>query len=44
MEINKPINRRKALKVLGLGMLATCAPSLPASATGISKDEKKTKD
>lgn len=43
MEINKPINRRKALKVLGLGMLATCAPSLPASATGISKDEKKTK-
>ena len=30
MEINHLINRRKALKVMGLGMLATCIPTLPA--------------
>ena len=39
MEINRPINRRKALKVLGLGMLATCMPTLPAC--GNAKNEKK---
>ena len=41
MEINRPINRRKALKVLGLGMLATCMPTLPAC--GNTKNEKKIK-
>ena len=41
MEINRPINRRKALKVLGLGMLATCMPTLPAC--GNAKNEKKIK-
>ena len=25
MNVNKPISRRKALKVMGLGMLAACA-------------------
>lgn len=29
MDINRPINRRNALKVLGLGMLATCVPTPP---------------
>ena len=41
MDINRPINRRKALKVLGLGMLATCFPTLPAC--GNAKNEKKIK-
>ena len=41
MDINRPINRRKALKVLGLGMLATCMPTLPAC--GNTKNEKKIK-
>ena len=41
MDINRPINRRKALKVLGLGMLATCMPTLPAC--GNAKNEKKIK-
>ena len=41
MEINRPINRRKALKVLGLGMLATCVPTLPAC--GNTQKEKKIK-
>lgn len=29
MEFNRPINRRKALKVMGLGMLSLCVPTLP---------------
>ena len=41
MEINRPINRRKALKVLGLGMLATCMPTLPAC--GNTRKDKKIK-
>ena len=41
MEINRPINRRNALKVLGLGMLATCVPTPPAC--GNAKNEKKIK-
>ena len=41
MDINRPINRRKALKVLGLGMLATCMPTLPAC--GNTKKEKRIK-
>ena len=34
------INRRKALKLMGLGMLGTCMPQLPA----IAKDKKEKKD
>ena len=34
------INRRKALKFMGLGMLGTCMPQLPA----IAKDKKEKKD
>ena len=30
MNVNKPISRRKALKVMGLGMLAACVPTLPS--------------
>ena len=41
MDINRPINRRNALKVLGLGMLATCVPTLPAC--GNTRKEKKIK-
>lgn len=44
MDINHPINRRNALKVLGLGMLATCVPALPSEATEKrSKKDKKIK-
>ena len=41
MDINRPINRRNALKVLGLGMLATCVPTLPAC--GNTRKDKKIK-
>ena len=41
MKINQPISRRNALKVLGLGMLATCVPTLPAC--GNAQKEKKIK-
>ena len=41
MDINRPINRRNALKVLGLGMLATCVPTLPVC--GNTRKEKKIK-
>lgn len=40
MDINKPLNRRKALKIIGLGALGTCIPQLPA----IAKDRKEKKD
>ena len=40
MDINKPLNRRKALKIMGLGALGTCIPQLPA----IAKDRKEKKD
>lgn len=44
MDINHPINRRNALKVLGLGMLATCVPALPSEAAKKrSKKDKKIK-
>ena len=39
MIINKPISRRKALKIMGLGVLASCIPTLPIF--GKSKKEKK---
>lgn len=40
MDINKPLNRRKALKIIGLGALGTCIPQLPA----IAKDRKEGKE
>ena len=40
MDINKPLNRRKALKIMGLGALGSCIPQLPA----IAKDRKEKKD
>ena len=40
MDINKPLNRRKALKIMGLGALGTCIPQLPA----IAKERKKKKN
>ena len=40
MDINKPLNRRKALKIMGLSALGTCIPQLPA----IAKDRKEKKD
>lgn len=39
--MNSPINRRKALKVMGLGMLATCVP--PITSCGNTNKEKKIK-
>lgn len=39
MIINKPISRRKALKIMGLGVLASCIQTLPIF--GKSKKEKK---
>ena len=43
MNVNKPISRRKALKVMGLGMLAVCVPTLPSCGESPKKHEKKTK-
>ena len=43
MNVNKPISRRKALKVMGLGMLAVCVPTLPSFGESPKKHEKKTK-
>ena len=40
MDINKPLNRRKALKIMGLSALGSCIPQLPA----IAKDRKEKKD
>lgn len=39
--MNSPINRRKALKVMGLGVLATCVP--PITSCGNANKEKKIK-
>ena len=39
--MSHPINRREALKVMGLGMLSTCVPALPAYAS--AKKAKKAK-
>ncbi len=41
MDINRPINRRKALKVMGLGVFAASLPSLPSF--GKAPKNKKTK-
>jgi len=43
MNVNKPISRRKALKVMGLGMLAACVPTLPSFGESPKENEKKTK-
>ena len=41
MDINRPINRRKALKVMGLGVFAASLPALPSC--GKTARSKKTK-
>ena len=41
MNVNKPISRRKALKVMGLGMLAVCVPTLPSFGESPKKHEKR---
>ena len=41
MDINQPINRRKALKVMGLGVFAASLPALPSC--GKTSRSKKTK-
>ena len=38
--MNSPINRRKALKVMGLGMLGTYVPLLPS----VAKEKKNKSD
>ena len=43
MNINKPISRRRALKVMGLGMLAACVPTLPSFGKLTKDNEKKIK-
>ncbi len=41
MEINRPINRRTALKVMGMGMLATCVVPLPSFGKSGKSDKIK---
>ena len=43
MNVNKPISRRKALKIMGLGLLAACVPTLPSFGKSPKRKEKKLK-